>query len=428
MKMGKLFNWLKGNREEERAERTQEDRAQKELDELIKQYGDGNTLDPEEALRYLLHVALHGVFETKDAAEGDHLLLPEWNATLTPAISQLTERGVVLDFYLYAPQWGRELYECCAGMGDSPKQAQGMAVGSFAFTFMQGIAAMERRENGQALTTSFAGHDHRWQVYRSNIVGLGKMIQPKETHPRVYWDALKDGIVKRLGNQKLCYVKIYGAKVGDNVTGECRIDDVKSDELSAKVAELVSQWEVEGFASQKQFFFIRQEEDTVLPNAYEGKEGQRVLNGKVIRAVQMFHASWGKDDFDSLESRMARELGDPTLAAECMRFMPEICAEHAYEEHVTFGESVMLAGAGKLALDNTVYKNQLADYYPISQALLGALQAGVFGEETNTIYRELIGYSATYGSIAKAQEQGSSLEGGKLSALLFRVGEDFEIR
>lgn len=424
--MGKLFNLFKNDKEEKEAD----NRAQRELEDLTAQYGDGDTLDREKAMQYLLHVGLHGVFETEDTVEGDHLLLPGWNATLTPAISDLSERGVALDFYLYAPQWGKELYECCAGMGTSPKQAQGIAIGSFAFSFMQGVARMERREQGRALATSFAGHDHRWQAYLSDIVGMGKMTRPKQTRPAVYWDALKDDIVKRLGNQRLCYVKIYGAKVGEKVTGECRIDDVKSDELSAKVAELAAQWEVEGYASQKQFFFIRQEENTVLPNAYDGKEGQRVLNGKVIRAAQMFHESYGKDDdFDTLESRMAQKLEDSTLAAECMRFMPEICTEYAYRERVAFSETVMLAKPGKFTLENTVYKNQLTDYYPISQALLGALQAGVFGEETNDIYRELVGYSATYGSIAKAQENGSSIEeGGTLSTLLFWMSEDFEIR
>lgn len=423
--MGKLFNLFKNDKEEQEAEAN----AQKELDALTAQYGDGDTLDPEQALQYVLHVGLHGVFETEDRAEGDHLLLPEWNAVLTPAISDLSERGVVLDFYLYAPQWGKELYECCAGMGTSPKQAQGMAIGSFAFSFMQGIARMERREQGRALTTSFAGHEHRWQCYLSDIVGMGRMIRPKETHPAVYWEALKDDIVKRLGNQKLCYVKIYGAKVGNEVTGECRIDDIKSDELSARVAEIVAQWEVEGYASQKQFFFIRQEEDTLLPNAYDGLEGRRVLNGKVVQAARMFHESWGKEDaFDTLEERMAQALGDPTLAAECMRFMPEICAEYAYQEQVAFSETVMLARPGVFTLDNTVYKNQLADYYAISQAILGALQAGVFGEETNEVYRDLVSYSATYSSIAKAMEKESSLEGGKLSALLFWVDKDFELR
>ena len=75
----------------------------------------------------------------------------------------------------------------------------------------------------------------------------------------------KEEIAKRLGNQRLCYVKIYGAKSPGQVTAECRIGNVKSEELSGRMAKLVEQWDVKQFASLKQFFFIRQEAYDSLP-------------------------------------------------------------------------------------------------------------------------------------------------------------------
>ncbi|MCI8422850.1 MAG: hypothetical protein HFF50_04850 [Lawsonibacter sp.] len=424
--MGKFFNWLKGNK----AEKEAEERARRELNERIRQYGDGNTRDPQKAMEFLLHVGLHGVLGTEEIVEGDHLVLPEWNATLTPAISQLEERGVVLDFYLNAPQWGKELYECCAGMGTSTGQAMGMAIGSLAFTFLPGIARMERREHGRPLTSTFAGREHQWQAYISDVAVMGKLLQPRQVQVDTYWELLKEDIVKRLGNQQLCYVKIYGAKVGDEVTGECRIDDIKSEELSAKVAQLVKDWKVEDFASQKQFFFLRQEEATTLPNPYAGREGQAALKAKVIQAVRLFHEAHSREDFDAhaLETRLAQELGDATLAAECLRFLPEICAENAYQEQTGFAESVQLVPMGRIGQDNTVYKNQLADFYPMWKALFEAFQEGAFGDETNDIYRELIGYSAICHCLEKARQEGSSLEGGTLSALLIPINLDFVIR
>lgn len=424
--MGKFFNWLKGNKAEEEAE----ERARRELNERIRQYGDGNTRDPKKAMEFLLHVGLHGVLGTEEIVEGDHLLLPEWNATLTPAISQLEERGVVLDFYLNAPQWGKELYECCAGMGTSTGQAMGMAIGSLAFTFLPGIARMERREHGQPLTSTFAGRKHQWQAYISDVAVIGKLLQPRQVQVNTYWEVLKEDIIKRLGNQQLCYVKIYGAKVGDEVTGECRIDDIKSEELSARVAQLVKDWKVEGFASQKQFFFLRQEEATTLPNPYAGREGQAALKAKVIQAVRLFHEAHSRKDFDDqvLETRLVRELGDATLAAECLRFLPEICAENAYQEQTGFAESLQLVPMERIGQDNTVYKNQLADFYPMWKALFEAFHEGVFGDETNDIYRELIGYSAICHCLEQARQEGSSLEGGTLSALLIPINSDFVIR
>lgn len=422
--MGKLLNWFKGSKEEKEAEK----RTREELDELTRRYGDGNTLDPDKAREYLLHVGLRGLCGTPETVEGDHLLLPEWNAVLTPSVDQLTQQGAVLSFRLYAPQWGKELYECCAGMGSDTKTALGISTGSFAFSFMQGLARMEGREECRPLASSFAGREHRWRVYLSDIVGMGKLLRPKRTDPAVYWEALKDDIVKRLGNQKLCYVKIYGAKVGDDVTGECRIDDIKSDELSAKVAQLVERWEVEGFASQKQFFFIRQEESTLLPSPYDGPEGQAALKDKVVRAARMFHESQSQERFDTLPQRLAEALGDPTLAEECLTFLPEICAENAYQDEVAFAESLQLLPSGESALAQIVYKNQLADFYPMWKALFDAFDEGAFGEETNDVYRELISYSATFSSIAKAKEKNPSLKGGRLAALLCQVSGEFEIR
>ena len=141
----------------------------------------------------------------------------------------------------------------------------------------------------------------------------------------------------------------------------------------------------------------------------------------------MFHASWGKDDFDTLPARMAQAFDDPTLATECIRFLPEICAENAFREQITAPETIQLARAGQTSLDNVFYKNQLADYYPIVSSLFEAFNEGVFGEEINDIYRELIRYSATYSAIAQAREKESSLKGGRI-AVLFPVEEDFEIR
>ncbi len=426
--MGKLFDFFsRNNQEEEDADRAQMERARADLARRMEQYGDGNTLDPEKARTFLLHVALHGTLETEDIVEDDHLYLPRWDITIQPSISQLTQRGVVLDFYLSAPQWGKQLYECCAGMGDNPGQAQAMATGSFAYSFLSGILRMERREHGIPLTTSFAGREHRWQAYISDMVNMGTANRRQGDPGEVYWELLKDDLLKRLGNQRLCYVKVYGAKVNGEVTGECRVDDVKSEELSAKVARLVSQWDVDGFASQKQFFFFRQEEDTTLPARYLGAEGRAELKEKVIQAVRMFHASWGKDDFDTLPARMAQAFDDPTLATECIRFLPEICAENAFREQITAPETIQLARAGQTSLDNVFYKNQLADYYPIVSSLFEAFNEGVFGEEINDVYRELIRYSATYSAIAQAREKESSLKGGRI-AVLFPVEEDFEIR
>lgn len=379
--------------------------------------------NPDNALRHVLG-SLHDCLQTQtpDRVEGDHVFCPDWQMTITPEINQVDERGAVVNFYISAPQWGKDLFECSAGMGSDTKQALGMACGSFLFSFMDGIVQMESGQaSDESLETEFAGKAHRWKVYISNIVGMGN--GPQVDNPRIYWDALKEEVVKRLGNQKLCFVKVYASKSGENITAECRVDDIKSEVLSNIVADMVKDWDACYFASHKAFFFIRQEEETVQPYPYLGQAGWEVFREKVRTAALMFHAALAAERYLYLPDQLKQALGDATLAAECYLFLPEICAENAYNQ-ITYAETIELMPHGE------VYKCQLADYWPLHRALFSLFEEGVFGDATNDIYREYIGASAIYGVICQLKEKGgeNAMEGGTLSALLFNVGSDFEIR
>lgn len=396
--------------------------CQQELDRRAARERYGDALDTRKATEFVTYGVLLGEFPVPSKVEGDSIFLPQWQARVFPQVEQITRQGAVLDLWLEAPQWGRPLFECSVGMGQSPSQALGMAGATFLFTFVQGLARMEDRLEPRELTTTFAGKTHRWEVYPSDIAGLGSAPAPEG---QVYWDLLWEDIAKRLGNQKLCYVKIYGAKVNGEVTGECRIDDIKSEELSRKVARLVEKWDVPQFASQKQFFFIRQAEETTLPDPYLGREGRSRLRAAVVRAARLFHACRTEEDYDNFVPRLAAEIGDATLAAECQTFLPELCAAHAFPQ-LQEAETVELEREG--LPPETVYKNQLADYYPLREALLQALREGELGKEGEEIFRELVGYSATYSVICQMREKGSQPEDCRLTALLYRVGADFEIR
>lgn len=380
--------------------------------------------DPDNALKYVLD-SLHDCLQTPDRVEGDHVYCPDWQMTITPRIEQVDERGAVVNFYISAPRWGKDLFECSAGMGSDTKQALGMACGSFLFSFMDGIVQMESGQAGESLETEFAGKVHRWKVYLSNIVGIGNC--PQVDNARVYWDALKEEVVKRLGNQKLCFVKVYGSKSGENITAECRVDDVKSDALSSLVADMVKDWDAGYFASHKAFFFIRQEEETVQPYPYLGQAGREALKEKVKTAALMFHASENQEQYDSLPQRLKQALQDDILAAECYSFLPEICAENAFSR-VTYAETVDILPRGGEAV--TCYKSQLADYWALHEALFSLFEEGAFGDATNDIYQEYIGSSAIYGVICQAKEKGGekAMDGGRLSTLLFNMDSDFEIR
>lgn len=399
------------------------------LQNFFRKHSTKNTLDltnADNALNYLLTDSpLRDGLGTENHVENSHIYCPIWQLTLTPQIGQLTSQNAVVHFHISAPQWGKELYECSAAIGESTQQALDTACVSFLSSFVDGIAKMENGEIHHKLETTFAGKQHRWNVTLSNVVGMGPASGNEDAE--FYWNLLKDGILKRLGNQKLCYVKVYAAKSFGNVTGECRIDDVKSDELSALVAAVAEKWNVSQFASHKTFFFIRQEKETILPYAYWGQDGNERFKAKVKTAVSLFHACRTQEQYEQLPEQLCQALGDATLASECYFFLPEMCTEHAFPQ-MTYAESIRLVSD---SADTTVYyKNQLADYWPLHTALFSLFEEGAFGDAADEIYQRYISASASYGAVQQMYEKGGddALAQGSLTALIYHMGEDFEIR
>ncbi|MDE6733092.1 MAG: hypothetical protein K2J77_09490 [Oscillospiraceae bacterium] len=372
--------------------------------------------------------SVHELLYIKNEVRGSTIFVPEWNMTIAPQVEQCDDRIAVLGFRLYDEDFDEPLYECCASTGKDTDSAIGSCVGSFLFAFMNGIIQMKNGENGKPLQSTFGGKSHTWQSYNSDLVGMGESVDGDEKAVATkYWDMLKSEIVKRLGNQKMCYVKIFASKaIGKNdsqVTGEVRVNDVPSAELSDLVYKHAEGWNVQQFASQKQFFFIKQ--DGEVENPYSGESGRAALREKVKTAIELFIKVDSEEMFDALPDNIAAAIGDDTLAQECFAFMPEVCAEHAFQG-ARFAETVQFSIGGSEAI--TVYRNQLADFYPIGHAMLSLFSSGVFGEQTNDIYKGLIGFSATYRGIAQVLEKGGSHESCAVAPLHFNVNGNFVIR
>lgn len=373
--------------------------------------------------------SVHELFYIKNEIRGNSVFVPEWDMTITPQIEQCEDRIAVVGFHIFDPDFDEPLYECCASTGKDTDTAIGSCVGSFLFAFMNGIIQMKNGENGKPLQSTFGGKAHTWRSYNSDLVGMGEGVDDEENAvPTKYWDMLKNEIVKRLGNQKMCYVKIFASKAigkgGDKmVTGEVRVNDVPSAELGAIVSKHAEGWNIEQFASQKQFFFIKQDGEVV--NSYSGENGRAVLREKITTALELFRAVDSEESYNALPGKLAAALGDETLAEECFAFMPEICAEHAFQD-AKFSEAIQISIDGGEAV--TLYRNQLADFYPIGHTMLSIFSSGIFGEETNDIYRKLINVSATYGGISQHLEKGGTPDSCAITSLLLNVSGGFVIR
>ncbi len=385
-------------------------------------HDDAGKLTPEKALEDIFDTLSSGL-DTLCTVENDHLFVPEWQMTIKPDIAQLENGAAVLDFHVFCPDWDEPLFETCAAYSKDDRTAVGMALGSFIFGFLQGLIAMLRDERPEEMKTQFAGMPHTWSVYKSDSVGMGESVEGSGL-----WELLKAHIAERIGNQRLCYVKVFGSKAigksDSQILGEVRVNDIPSGELGDIVKSVAEGWNVERFASIKQFFFIKQAADTVLPQSYSGIGGRIELMEKTKLALQMYLECSTQEDFDALYGKLAEKTGDVTLAEELMAFMPEIAAENAFSQ-IRYSDKIMIASGGK---QTELFKSQLADYYPIQKTLFSLLSSGEFGDRTDDLFRILVGSSSIYSVVRKTEENGSKLENCKLTALLFNVSEDFVIR
>ena len=378
-------------------------------------------------LRRVLN-GVHTFLEQKNEIRGDSIYCPDWDMTIKPRIEQCEEQLAVVGFYISAPDFDEQLYECCASTGKDTDTAIGSCIGSFVFAFMSGITQMENSNDCKTLNSSFAGKTHTWKVYNSDVVGMGENVDDNEkTVSSKYWNMLKEHIAKRLGNQKMCYVKIFASKaIGKKDTqtvGEVRINDVPSAELSEIVKKHAEKWNVSQFASQKQFFFFKQ--DNCSESPYSGENGKLLLKSKVKTALDFVNEIKTDTEYKKLPEKLKNALGDTTLAWECYSFIPEICAEHAFSQ-AEFPETLQIAIG-----DNektTCYRNQLADFHAIGKAIFDLFSSGVFGKNTDTIYSKLINSSATYNCIRQFLDKGNKIEDCSMTAILYNFPSGFELR
>lgn len=385
---------------------------------------EADPLNREKAQGYVL-VALSDGLGVNNRIESDRIFCPDYNITITPRISKLDEKNALILFVLYAPQWGEELYESSIGVAETPQQAIRVACESFMFTLADAVCKMEKEGEKGAdanIATIFGGKTHRWNVYFSDLAATG---DAPEADSDVYWERLKKAVIKRLGNQKLCYVKIYVSRSGRKISVDCRVDGLLSEELSALTAKMAEQWKAGGFASHQMFFCIRQEDDTVTEYPYFGPEGRAELKAKVKTAAEMFFAANTGEEYDNLLSDMKEKLGDSTLAVECASFLPEICAENAFSQ-MRYAESVNISVGGRK--EKTYYKSQLADYGRIRRALFELFNEGVFGSDTDAVFKKYVEGSAIMNMVRQAQEKGGNIKGTRLAPLLFRIDEEFCVR
>ena len=344
---------------------------------------------------------------------------------LRPTIMQLNSQSVLLCFELTSEQWDKSIIENSAGMGVDTAQALANALESFSSACLEGLLYMLSEQSCyESCTSTFMGHEHKWQVYLSDLVSIGEAPDIEEA--QYYWDELKEMLLPRLGNQRFCYIKVFASKSFGSVFCECRIDNVLSNDVTQLLVKMTKHWSTQKFASHKMFFFLKQDENTVLPSDLFLPPKQKELNYQVNVALRLFGQCSTQEEYEQLPLQLQEIIPDKVLALELYYFLPEICTQLMLPE-ISFSDAISLSIGDNEPIN--IHIHQLTDYLPIYRALTNLMTDNP-SDELKEAFKLCSFYSSAFNVINQVINESPETKLTDLSGLTtcYFVPPSFEIR
>ena len=344
---------------------------------------------------------------------------------LRPTIMQLNSQSVLLCFELTSEHWDKSIIENSAGMGVDTAQALANALESFSSACLEGLLYMLSEQSCyESCTSTFMGHEHKWQVYLSDLVSIGEAPDIEEA--QYYWDELKEMLLPRLGNQRFCYIKVFASKSFGSVFCECRIDNVLSNDVTQLLVKMTKHWSTQKFASHKMFFFLKQYENTVLPSDLFLPPKQKELNYQVNVALRLFGQCSTQEEYEQLPLQLQEIIPDKVLALELYYFLPEICTQIMLPE-ISFSDAISLFIGDNKPIN--IHIHQLTDYLPIYRALTNLMTDNP-SDELKEAFKLCSFYSSAFNVINQVLNESPETKLTDLSGLTtcYFVPPSFEIR
>lgn len=344
---------------------------------------------------------------------------------LRPTIMQLNSQSVLLCFEITSEQWDKSIIENSAGMGVDTAQALANALESFSSACLEGLLYMLSEQSCyESCTSTFMGHEHKWQVYLSDLVSIGEAPDIEEA--QYYWDELKEMLLPRLGNQRFCYIKVFASKSFGSVFCECRIDNVLSNDVTQLLVKMTKHWSTQKFASHKMFFFLKQDENTVLPSDLFLPPKQKELNYQVNVALRLFGQCSTQEEYEQLPLQLQEIIPDKVLALELYYFLPEICTQIMLPE-ISFSDAISLSIGDNEPIN--IHIHQLTDYLPIYRALTNLMTDNP-SDELKEAFKLCSFYSSAFNVINQVLNESPETKLTDLSGLTtcYFVPPSFEIR
>ena len=361
----------------------------------------------------LLH-RLHKTITEKNLIEKDSIRLLSYDITIEPEIVQIEKKNSILCtiyFYVKAPLFDDVFFESSSSIASDEYRAIVLSSDNFVYCALQGILDFLSGVYHHEIETYILDNKKIFTVCESPMIGLGN-IENKEDFYHEYvgfdedngyssflWNAIKKEVPFMLSNNRVSFIKTYGAKMPDGeIMAECSINNINNKVLENCVQNEIIKWDNDGeFFSIKQFFFILQSDTTYVKYPYSREE----IEYFVIEYVLEFEKFEG--DYEKFIDSITNIIADNNIREEVINFVPEICTQYAFKE-VVFND-IAHVNIGKKSYK--ILKTQFTSYKYIEDALIDGFSNNIFNKDT---FNDLVHISSSYNTIYETIQNKPNIE------------------
>lgn len=343
---------------------------------------------------------LRNIIEESEVKNGD-LVISKYNLTIKSHVMKIKEYGELimaeLIFVMNHESFGESFVESLAGVGKTIEEALNQGIANFINGVFDVIINSLEGKINEEFETNFFTLRKKWTLTRSSIQYTGKRLDNEDVD---FWGLLGEEIKLRLGNKSLYLIKVYASKIKNGETRcECIINGILNKEITMIIEEYTKKWDVETkFSSIKEFFIIKQSDDTYIKYPYTKEEIMKFTNN----AVKIIAECNTQEKYEKLDKDISSFIENIDVVYEVKSFIPEIFCELLFDEVGYLDRIVLVRNNEK----NDGYKGQFTSYYWIYEAVINIYKSHRL---TEAQLKTIVSLSASYNAISEEIKKGSKI-------------------
>ena len=353
---------------------------------------------------------LSGQLEGAQLEQGA-LLLPDDGLRVTAALPYREGAGFQLEVRVEHPDFFETMTGSVAGYAETDEALAQSAAGELGRALFPALRAV-LRGRGRALPVMLLwGREHRFRACASEVVILGGCGLPGG---RDLWSRIGEEILSYLGSKTVYWLRLYIARVGEDVSCEARLNGWEVPELTELLSQAAREWPLgEGtMQSAKQYVFFALERETRVRCPYTWEDAW-LLTGAAIR----FFETGIK--YEALPGALGKLTDVPSLAEDVLSLLPEHMT-HMFLPQVRLSSTVLLQRDGREA---AVRFTQMRAWDPVYRAAVNHLRRD--RPDKRRLLR-IVGGSAISHAVNRAMEAGTGPEELLLSQA-FMISESYQL-